>query len=125
MPTCSSCGGSNDPGIIYCQYCDAHLGRSYESKYSSKFATSDEEIAVLEKEKLAEIQKISRSLKNGQFNMLQLDKLANLEEELLEINSDLLLFRFSELINDISDEYLNKNSICLFGSNKDLFKRYL
>ena len=125
MPNCSSCGGINDPGTIYCQYCDTHLGKSYESKYSSKFVNSDEEITLLEKEKIGEIQKIARSLKNGKFNMLQLDKLADLEEELLEINSDLLLFKFSELINDISDEYLNKNSICLFGSNKDLFKRYL
>ena len=125
MPTCSSCGGSNDPGQIYCKYCDKHLGSSYESKYSTKFVKTFEEITTSEKEKINEIKKISRNLRNGIFNMSHLDKLIDLEEDILEINSDFLLHRFSELIHDISIDYLKKNSICLFGSNKDLFGRYL
>tara|TARA_A100001388_G_scaffold261046_1_gene229625 strand:+ start:116 stop:493 length:378 start_codon:yes stop_codon:yes gene_type:complete len=125
MPTCSSCGGSNNPGQIYCIYCDKHLGSSFESKYSAKFVKTIDEITTFEKEKINEIKKISRNLRNGSFNMSHLDKLKDLEEDILEINSDFLLHRFSELVFDISVHYLKKNSICLFGSNKDLFGRYL
>ncbi|AAP99192.1 MULTISPECIES: hypothetical protein [Prochlorococcus] len=123
MSQCRCCGFTNNPGIFFCQKCDVKLGASYEAKYSTKNISSPEELADTEKELFKKIIDMSRELRKGRFNFSGLEDLIDLEEDVQETNNDLLLFRFSELINELFFDYVIPKSVQLFGRVRDVFER--
>ena len=119
MSQCRCCGFTNNPGIFFCKKCDVKLGASYEAKYSNKNISSPEELADTEKELFKKIIDMSRELRKGRFNFSGLEDLIDLEEDVQETNNDLLLFRFSELINELFFDYVIPKSVQLFGYTKN------
>ena len=78
-------------------------------------------MAESDKELFVKIRDMSRKLRKGRFKFSDLEDLIDLEEDVLEANSDLLSFRFSELVNDLFIDYVMPKSVQLFGGIYEVF----
>jgi hypothetical protein len=122
---CSSCGASAESTDCYCSFCDSdlklrHLSNTYFAKDLRSRVLSEDESTLFNS-----IRDLSRKLRRSRFGFADLESLLDLEEDILFLGSDGLLARFTELLELASLDYVKKNSIVLFGQNKELFDRYL
>ena len=124
MPICPYCTA---PYIneISCNYCDANLTTdpNINAKRLNDLSTID--LSEDGKSILKNIGNYSRSIRKSRFKHSDLSDLIDVDDDIESLEkNDLIKNRFSDLLTQISNKYLAKNSIILFGRNKKLFQKY-
>lgn len=121
---CSACGASCESSEIFCSFCDSDLKAQRNSK--EKTIRELETRILSDEEKLIykSIRANSRQIRRNRFKFSELEKLVDLNEDVLSSPSESLKIRFAELIDLVKTEYLDKNSILLFGEAKELFDNF-
>ena len=121
---CSACGASYDPSEIFCSFCDSDLKKQRISKDN---LIRDLEAKILsedDKSVYKAIRNFSRQVRRNRFKFSELERLVDINEDLLSSSSEALRIRFAELIDLVRTEYIEKNSIVLFGEVKELFEDF-
>lgn len=125
MPTCIYCTAPYKQGEIICKYCDATIckDKNVNDTLLSNLGTiglSDDGKSILKT-----IGNYSRSIRKLKFKHSDLSDLIDLDDDIESLeNNELIKDRFSDLLVHISNKYLSKNSIILFGGTKELFEKY-
>ena len=121
---CSACGASYDPSEIFCSFCDSDLKKQRTSKDN---LIRDLEAKILsedDKSVYKAIRNFSRQVRRNRFKFSELERLVDINEDLPSSSSEALRIRFAELIDLVRTEYIEKNSIVLFGEVKELFEDF-
>ena len=124
MPLCLYCTAPYTNELI-CTYCDATLTnyQNINEKRLNDLSTID--LSEDGKSILKNIGNYSRSIRKSRFKHSDLSDLIDVDDDIESLeNNDLIKIRFSDLLTQISKKYLSKNSIILFGRNKELFEKY-
>ena len=121
---CSACGATSAPQELFCSFCDSDLKAQELSKekvirdLEAKSLSEDEQVVY------KSIRDLSRKVRRSRFKFADLEKLVDIEEDVLAIASSPLSMRFKELVRLVNNDYVNKGSIMLFGETKELFCKY-
>ena len=124
MPICPYCTAPYTKELI-CKYCDATLTK--DPNINEKLLTDLSTIDLSEDGKsiLKNIGNYSRSIRKSRFKHSDLSDLIDVDDDIESLKkNDLIKNRFSDLLTQISNKYLAKNSIILFGRTKELFEKY-
>ena len=124
MPICPYCTAPYTTESI-CKYCDATL--TNDTNINEKLLNDLSTIDLSEDGKsiLKNIGNYSRSIRKLRFKHSDSSDLIDVNDDIESFeNNDLIKKRFSDLLTHISNEYLAKNSIVLFGRTKELFEKY-
>lgn len=124
MPICPYCTAPYTKELI-CKYCDATLTK--DPNINEKLLTNLSTIDLSEDGKsiLKNIGNYSRSIRKSRFKHSDLSDLIDVDDDIESLKkNDLIKNRFSDLLTQISNNYLTKNSIILFGRTKELFEKY-
>ena len=124
MPICPYCTAPYTKELI-CKYCDATLTK--DPNINEKLLTDLSTIDLSEDGKsiLKNIGNYSRSIRKSRFKHSDLSDLIDVDDDIESLKkNDLIKNRFSDLLTQISNKYLTKNSIILFGRTKELFEKY-
>jgi len=121
---CSACGATSTPEELFCSFCDSDLKAQELSK--EKVIRDLEARSLSENEKVVykSIRDFSRKVRRSRFKFADLERLVDIEEDILVIASAPLSMRFKELVRLVSNDYVEKGSIMLFGETKELFAKY-
>ena len=121
---CSACGAGYDPSEIFCSFCDSDLKKQRTSKDN---LIRDLEAKILsedDKSVYKAIRNFSRQVRRNRFKFSELERLVDINEDLPSSSSEALRIRVAELIDLVRTDYIEKNSIVLFGEVKELFEDF-
>ena len=121
---CTSCGASYEPSETFCSFCDSDLSRQRISKDNLIRELETKVLSEDEKSIYKSIRNCSRQVRRNRFKFSALEDLVDINEDVLSSSNESLKIRFAELIDLIRVDYIEKNSIVLFGEVKDLFEEF-
>ena len=125
MPTCIYCTAPYNTEETICKYCDAPIFKNKNINESLLNNLSTIGLSDDGKDILKTIGNYSRSIRKLRFNHSNLNDLIDLDDDIESLdNNELIKNRFSDLLAHVSDQYILKNSIILFGETKQLFRKY-